>query len=112
MTAVRVIAWVRRRTGISPILAAFIAALVGLPVMLAYTLNHQTQAESLENARAISELMLQFRRYYNLQIVNRLQQGDHPVVVTENYKDIKGAIPIPATMSIAIWAAEGSPPLP
>lgn len=102
MTAVRVIAWVRRRTGISPILAAFVAALVGLPVMLAYTLNHQTQAESLENARAISELMLQFRRYYNLQIVNRLQQGDHPVVVTENYKDIKGAIPIPATMSIEL----------
>lgn len=92
----------RDKTGITPIFALFLVALIGLPFSLMYTVQKQARAESVENARAISELMLQFRRYYNFNVVNRLQQGDHPVTVTDNYKDIKGAIPIPATMSIEL----------
>ena len=94
-------AW-REKFGVTPVFALFIVALIGLPIMLIYTVRAQMQMESLANARAISEIMLQVRRYYNLNIVNRLQQAPGDVVVTENYHDIKGAIPIPATMSIEI----------
>lgn len=92
----------RQRLGITPIFGLFLAALLGLPVALVMTVREQAKAESLESARAASELMLQFRRYYNLNIVGRLQRGEHPPVVTENYKSIEGAIPIPATMSIEV----------
>ena len=92
----------RDRIGVTWTFAAFVVVLLGLPLMLAYTVREQTRSESLANARAISELMLQFRRYYNLNIVARLQQGEHPITVTDQYKDIKGAIPIPATMSIEV----------
>ena len=92
----------RRGLGISPIFGLFLTALLGLPIALVYTVREQVQAESLENARAVSELMLQFRRYYNLNIVGRLQESEHPPLVTDNYKNIKGAIPIPATMSIEV----------
>ncbi len=102
MTLKEKLAGWRNLIGITPIFALFLAALIGLPVAMVFTVREQMKAESLENARAVSELMLQFRRYYNLNIVGRLQQGEHPPVVTEQYKDIKGAIPIPATMSIEV----------
>ena len=88
--------------GVTPLFALFLIALLGLPFVLLATVRAQMQLESLENARAISEVMLQVRRYYNLNIVARLQQTPGPVTVTENYRDIPGAIPIPATMSIEI----------
>ena len=91
-----------RKIGVTPIFAIFILALLGLPFALIYTVKNQMQAESLESARAISELMLQVRRYYNLNIVNRLNKANEAVVVSENYHDIDGAIPLPATMSIEI----------
>lgn len=102
MTIRKALLQLRSKTGISPVFALFLVALIGLPFALVFKAQHLIQTESLENARAISELMLQVRRYYNLNIVNRLQQGEHPVTVTENYKDIRGAIPIPATMSIEV----------
>ncbi len=92
----------RQRIGITPIFGLFLVALLGLPLALVLTVREQAKAESLQSARAVSELMLQFRRYYNLNIVGRLQQGEHPPIVTENYKHIPGAIPIPATMSIEV----------
>lgn len=92
----------RDSLGVTPLFALFLIALLGLPFVLMSTVRAQMQLESLENARAISEVMLQVRRYYNLNIVNRLQQSTGPVTVTENYRDIPGAIPIPATMSIEI----------
>ncbi|WP_157826920.1 ATP-binding protein [Macromonas nakdongensis] len=92
----------RETLGVTPVFALFILALIGLPIMLVYTVRAQMQMESLANARAISEIMLQVRRYYNLNVVNRIAQAPGEVVVTENYHDVKGAIPIPATMSIEI----------
>ncbi len=95
----------RDRYGVTPVFALFIVALIGLPFMLVSTVRSQMQMESLENARALSEVMLQVRRYYNLNVVNRINQASGPVVVTENYHQMKGAIPIPATMSIEIAQA-------
>lgn len=92
----------REKYGITPVFALFIVALIGLPFMLVNTVRAQMQMESLENARALSEVMLQVRRYYNFNVVNRIQQAPGNVVVTENYHQIQGAIPIPATMSIEI----------
>jgi PAS domain S-box-containing protein len=92
----------RETLGVTPAFALFLAALIALPVVLVWTVRAQMQLESLENARAISEVMLQMRRYYNLNIVNRIQQAPGAITVTENYHDTPGAIPIPATMSIEI----------
>lgn len=95
----------RGNLGITPAFALFLLALLGMPFVLVATVRSQMQTESLENARAISEVMLQVRRYYNLNVVRRLQQDSGRVVVTENYHDIPGAIPLPATMSIEIARA-------
>lgn len=92
----------RQRWGITPIFAIFIFSLVGLPFALVWTVKKQMQAESLGNARAVSELLLQMRRYYNFNIVNRLQDAQGPVIVTENYHNVPGSIPLPATMSIEV----------
>ena len=97
--------WIRRlrqSLGVTPIFALFILALLGLPVAVTVAVRTQMELESLDNARAISRLILEFRRYYNLEIVARVQKAQGPVVVTENYHDIAGAIPIPATMSIEL----------
>lgn len=91
-----------KKFGITPIFGLFLIALIGLPFALIFTVREEMKAESLRDARAVSQLMLEFRRYYNLNIVGRLQKGDHPPTVTENYKDIRGAIPLPATMSIEV----------
>jgi PAS domain S-box-containing protein len=92
----------RDTLGFTPTFLLFLFALLGLPVVLLMTVRAQIQAESLENARAISEVMLQVRRYYNLNIVNRIQKAQGNTIVTENYHDTPGAIPLPATMSIEI----------
>lgn len=92
----------RERLGITPRFALFILALLGLPVAVTVAVRTQMELESLDNARAISRLILEFRRYYNLEIVARIQQAEGPVVVTENYHGLRGAIPIPATMSIEL----------
>lgn len=95
----------RERLGITPRFALFILALLGLPVALTVAVRTQMELESLDNARAISRLILEFRRYYNLEIVARVQQAEGPVVVTEKYHGLRGAIPIPATMSIELAEA-------
>ena len=96
-----VVFW-REKFGVTPLFALFIVALLGLPFVLIMTVRAQMQLDSLENARAISEVMLQVRRYYNFNIVGRIQKSPGQVTVTESYHDIPGAIPIPATMSIEI----------
>ena len=55
-------------------------------------------------ADEISTLATGIRSYYADNVVSRLQQAGGKAVFSENYREIHGGIPIPATLSIELGA--------
>ena len=52
----------------------------------------------------IASLVDNIRAYYSQNIVSNVQEGEGKVVLSERYHDVKGGIPIPATLSIELGA--------
>jgi PAS domain S-box-containing protein len=55
-------------------------------------------------AEEISTLASGIRAYYADNVISRLQAADGKAVYSENYRDVHGGIPIPATLSIELGA--------
>jgi PAS domain S-box-containing protein len=86
------------------VLALLILSLIGLPFVMISSLSSATAKQMELQADEISTLATGIRSYYADNIVSRLQDAGGKAVFTENYRDVQGGIPIPATLSIELGA--------
>lgn len=104
----RPIRWLRslRQRLVRPesVLWLLLAALLFLPVVMVKSISGATVAQMKMQAEEIATLATDVRAYYADNVIARLQAADGKAVYSENYRDIHGGIPIPATLSIELGA--------
>lgn len=81
-----------------------LASLVLLPVVMINAMSVATVAQMRLQADEISTLATGIRAYYADNVIARLQAADGQAKYSENYRNIHGGIPIPATLSIELGA--------
>jgi PAS domain S-box-containing protein len=86
------------------VLVLLILSLVGLPFVMVNSLASATAKQMELQADEISTLATGIRSYYADNVVSRLQQAGGKAVFSENYREVHGGIPIPATLSIELGA--------
>ncbi len=74
----------------------------GLPLAVWLDLRNLTEAALRRQAADINAIISGIRDYYASNIVGRILASPGPTKVMRNYRDIPGAIPIPATLSIEL----------
>lgn len=78
----------------------FIVALITLPLVVLMTIREANRVQMHKHTEEISTAISSLRTYYSENIVKKLQESNGQAVFTENYKNVHGGIPIPATFSI------------
>jgi PAS domain S-box-containing protein len=78
----------------------FIAALITLPLVVLMTIREANRVQMHKHTEEISSAISSLRTYYSENIVKKLQESNGQAIFTENYKNVHGGIPIPATFSI------------
>jgi len=100
-----------RAMGLLLILAVMLG-LLGLPVAVWLDLRQLSERLLRTQASEISRIIDDMRAFYGSDVVGRVLQATGPVTARHNYREVGGAIPIPATLSIElgkrISAHEGS----
>ena len=86
------------------VLVLLIISLLCLPFVMLNSLASATVKQMELQADEISTLATGIRSYYADNVVARLQQADGQAVFAENYREVHGGIPIPATLSIELGA--------
>jgi adenylate cyclase len=76
--------------------------LVGLPVAVWLDLRELSERMLRTQAGEISRIIDEMRGFYGSDVVARALQSTGPVSATHNYREVAGAIPIPATLSIEL----------
>ncbi|MDM9620346.1 adenylate/guanylate cyclase domain-containing protein [Rhizobium sp. S96] len=84
-----------------------LAMLAGLPIAVWMDVSTLSQGALKRQAEDMSSLITSIRSYYASNVVGRILAahaagGDTGTVVTHEYADIPGAIPIPATLSLEL----------
>jgi len=97
----RLNSWLRRP---DMVLGLLLISLLLLPVVMLSSISGATVAQMELQADEISTLATGIRAYYADNVIARLQAADGQAVYSENYRDIHGGIPIPATLSIELGA--------
>lgn len=94
------------------LIVAVVLGLLGLPLAVWLDLRDLSERMLRAQASEISRVIDEMRSFYGSDVVARVLQADGPVVPVHNYREIGGAIPIPATLSIElgkrISASDGS----
>jgi adenylate cyclase len=93
-----------RERRIWPAAVAVVVLLVTLPVAVMLDLRDFTHQLSERQANDISKIITDIRTFYANDVVGRILQADPhtKITATDNYRDVAGAIPIPATFSLEI----------
>jgi PAS domain S-box-containing protein len=86
------------------VLWLLLAGLLLLPVVIVRSLSAATVAQMQIQAEETSTLASGIRAYYADNVISRLQAAEGKAVYSENYRDVHGGIPIPATLSIELGA--------
>ncbi|MFN9870575.1 MAG: PAS domain-containing protein [Cyanobacteriota bacterium] len=86
------------------VLWLLLAALLLLPLVMIRAISNATLAQMKMHAEEVSTLATDIRSYYADNVIARLQAADGKAVYSENYRDVHGGIPIPATLSIELGA--------
>lgn len=86
------------------VIAFLLISLIGLPFVTMHALAQATLSQMTQQASEISSLATSIRTYYADNVIGRLQKADRKAVFTENYRNVHGGIPIPATLSIEMGA--------
>src|SRR4028118_1077771 len=81
--------------------AAVIRGLLGLPVAAWLDLRVLSERMLRTQAGEISRIIDEMRGFYGSDVVGRVLQGGQ-TTTAHNYRDVPGAIPIPATLSIEL----------
>jgi adenylate cyclase len=87
------------------LLLIVLALLAALPLAVWLDLRDLTQRMSQQQAYDTGEMISDIRGFYAKEVVGRILAGEakgDPTTVVANYHDVSGAVPIPATFSIAI----------
>jgi PAS domain S-box-containing protein len=105
MTVLRNVGINIRNWGLTPAFVIFLVALIGLPAILYSALKNHAENEALRDARSMSAVITIVRSYYAANVSARLLQSDTKAILSENYHQIPGAVPIPATLSIELGDA-------
>jgi PAS domain S-box-containing protein len=86
------------------VLWALLLSLLALPLVMFHSVSTATISQMQLQADEISTLATGIRSYYADNVISRLQAADGKAVYSENYRDVHGGIPIPATLSIELGA--------
>ncbi len=86
------------------VLLLLVVAVLLLPLMMLSAVSSATVSQMKLQADEISTLASGIRAYYADNVIARLQAADGKAVYSENYRDVHGGIPIPATLSIELGA--------
>lgn len=78
----------------------FIIALITLPLVVLMTVRDANRAQLYKHTEEVSSAITNLRSYYSQNIIKKLQESNGKAVFSENYKNVHGGIPIPATFSI------------
>ncbi|MER9358579.1 adenylate/guanylate cyclase domain-containing protein [Mesorhizobium sp. M0500] len=93
----------RQQRTMGPLLVAAVGiGLVGLPVAAWLDLRDLSERMLRRQASEISRIIDEMRGFYGSDVVGRVLQANGAVTATHNYRDVPGAIPIPATLSIEL----------
>lgn len=85
------------------VLAALVVLLLlGLPIAVWLDLSKLSQTNLLRQADNVNSIISSFRNYYANNVVGRILASPGMTKVIPNYKDVIGAIPIPATLSLEL----------
>lgn len=77
--------------------------LLGLPIAAWLDLTNLTDNIMLAQAEEFNSMITDIRSYYAKNVVGRIISGpDKKTIVTDDYMNVPGAIPIPATLSIEL----------
>ncbi len=82
--------------------AAIVLGIIGLPLVLWLDLDALTQKTLHDRAGETSRIIDIMRGYYASDVVGRILHAENKVTASNNYKNINGAVPIPATLSIEL----------
>jgi len=99
-------AFTARRSGYW-LVVVVLAMLAGLPLAVWLDISDLSESALRRQARDMSSLVTSIRSYYSANVVGRVlaahQAGDvSSTVVSHNYANIPGAIPLPATLSLEL----------
>ncbi|MER8834682.1 adenylate/guanylate cyclase domain-containing protein [Mesorhizobium sp. M0909] len=93
----------RQQRTMGPLLvAAVVIGLIGLPVAAWLDLRDLSERMLRRQASEISRIIDEMRGFYGSDVVGRVLQANGAVTATHNYREVRGAIPIPATLSIEL----------
>ncbi|MBA1158123.1 adenylate/guanylate cyclase domain-containing protein [Microvirga mediterraneensis] len=90
------------RAMVTLLVATVILGVLGLPVAVWLDLQILSERVLRMQASEASRIIDDMRSFYGSDVVGRVLEAPEPVMVTHNYRDISGAIPIPATLSIEL----------
>jgi class 3 adenylate cyclase len=94
---------IARQRRIEPLLvAAVVLGLLGLPLAVWLDLRALSERILRVQASEISRIIDEMRGFYGSDVVARVLQAKGSITATHNYRDVAGAIPIPATLSIEL----------
>ena len=96
----------RSRSWLPVLLVALLLA--GLPVAAWLDLRNLSEHSLQVQAKDLNSVITSVRTYYSRNVVNRVLENPGHTQVVHNYKDIPGAIPIPATLSLELGAVIGA----
>src|SRR5215470_8078093 len=81
--------------------------LIGLPIAVWLDLSNLVEANLRRQANDVNSIVSSVRHYYANNVVGRILASPGTTQVVHNYKDIPGAIPIPATLSLELGKVIG-----
>jgi signal transduction histidine kinase/CheY-like chemotaxis protein len=81
--------------------------LAGLPVAVWLDLRNLSEAALRRQANDMNSVITSVRTYYATNVVGRVLDTQGHSSVVHNYKEVKGAIPIPATLSLELGRVIG-----
>ena len=85
----------------------FVITIIALPAVLYLTLRAANVRQLQQHGKEITAAASSIRTFYTTNVVDRVLAADGAVVVTDDYRDVHGGIPIPATFSIEIGSLFG-----
>jgi class 3 adenylate cyclase len=81
---------------------AVFLALALLPVAVWLDLRNLSNESLTRQATELNDMISKIRAYYAINVVERILDNHGQSTPSSNYKDIKGGIPIPATLSLEL----------
>lgn len=86
------------------VLSLVLVALLGLPFALWRDMDALSTNAMARQTRSMNAILSAVRGYYAQNVVTRVVQHDGETRALHNYRDVDGAIPIPATLSLELGA--------